>query len=96
MVYVVLGPNPEHAQRGKLADKSMTRSDADDQAAGDRGSPALFHALSYVSSLPASPLTCKKAGTLEHTAQTIANHESPRTTKLYDRTREEISMDELG
>jgi hypothetical protein len=34
--------------------------------------------------------------TLEH-AQTIAiaNHESPRTTKLYDRTREELSLDEM-
>jgi integrase len=33
-------------------------------------------------------------GTLEH-AQTIANHESPRTTNLYDRTREELSLDEM-
>jgi integrase/recombinase XerD len=33
-------------------------------------------------------------GTLEH-AQTIANHESPRTTKLYDRTREELSLEEM-
>jgi integrase/recombinase XerD len=36
----------------------------------------------------------ENGGTLEH-AQTIANHESPRTTKLYDRTREELSMDEV-
>jgi hypothetical protein len=27
--------------------------------------------------------------------QTIANHESPRTTKLYDRTREELSFAEV-
>lgn len=33
-------------------------------------------------------------GTLEH-AQTIAHHESPRTTKLYDHTREELSLDEM-
>jgi integrase/recombinase XerD len=33
-------------------------------------------------------------GTLEH-AQAIANHESPRTTKLYDRTREELSFEEV-
>jgi len=33
-------------------------------------------------------------GTLE-LAQTTANHESPRTTKLYDRTREELSLDEM-
>src|SRR6266851_6974154 len=33
-------------------------------------------------------------GTLEH-AQTIANHESPRTTKLCDRTRKELSFEEV-
>jgi integrase/recombinase XerD len=33
-------------------------------------------------------------GTLEH-AQQIACHESPRTTKLYDRTRDEITLDEI-
>jgi hypothetical protein len=31
----------------------------------------------------------QNGGTLEH-AQTIANNESPRTTKLYHRTREEL------
>ena len=36
----------------------------------------------------------KNSGTLE-TAQHIANHESPRTTKLYDRREEEISLDEV-
>ena len=36
----------------------------------------------------------ENGGTLEH-AQTIANHESPRTTKLYDRTREELSQNEI-
>lgn len=36
----------------------------------------------------------KNGGTLEM-AQHIANHESPRTTKLYDRRREEISLDEV-
>jgi hypothetical protein len=33
-------------------------------------------------------------GTIEH-AQQIANHESPRTTKLYDRTSDAISLDEM-
>jgi site-specific recombinase XerD len=36
----------------------------------------------------------QNGGMLEH-AQTLANHESPRTTKLYDRTREELSFDEV-
>jgi site-specific recombinase XerD len=36
----------------------------------------------------------KNKGTLE-AAQHIANHESPRTTKLYDRRQDEISIDEV-
>jgi site-specific recombinase XerD len=36
----------------------------------------------------------KNGGTLEH-AQTIANHASPRTTKLYDRRSDEITFDEV-
>jgi site-specific recombinase XerD len=36
----------------------------------------------------------KNGGTLE-TAQQIANHSSPRTTKLYDRRSETISLDEV-
>jgi integrase/recombinase XerD len=36
----------------------------------------------------------KNNGTLE-AAQQIANHESPRTTKLYDRRSDEISLDEV-
>jgi hypothetical protein len=37
----------------------------------------------------------ENGGTLEH-ARTIANHESPRTTKLYDRTREGLTAAEIG
>ena len=33
-------------------------------------------------------------GTIEN-AQAIAAHESPRTTKLYDRTQDVISLDEI-
>lgn len=36
----------------------------------------------------------RNGGTIEH-AQTIAAHESPRTTKLYDRTSDVISLDEI-
>ena len=36
----------------------------------------------------------KNGGLLEH-AQNIANHSSPRTTKLYDRRSDEISLDEV-
>lgn len=36
----------------------------------------------------------QNGGTIEK-AQTIAAHESPRTTKLYDRTSDDITLDEI-
>lgn len=36
----------------------------------------------------------ENGGTIEN-AQTIAAHESPRTTKLYDRTSDEVTLDEI-
>ena len=36
----------------------------------------------------------KNGGTIEH-AQAIAAHESPRTTKLYDRTSDTLTLDEI-
>lgn len=39
-------------------------------------------------------LYLESGGSLEH-AQSIANHESARTTKLYDRTSDQISLDEI-
>jgi len=36
----------------------------------------------------------ENGGTIEN-AQAIAGHESPRTTKLYDRTEDEITLDEI-
>ena len=36
----------------------------------------------------------ENGGTLE-TAQKIAAHESPRTTKLYDRTNDQLTLDEI-
>jgi hypothetical protein len=39
-------------------------------------------------------LYCLPGGKLE-VAQQIADHESPRTTKLYDRRQDEISLDEI-
>lgn len=40
------------------------------------------------------PAYLKNSGKLEVTQQ-IANHESPRTAKLYDRRQNEISLDEI-
>jgi len=36
----------------------------------------------------------ENGGALEH-AQAIAAHENPRTTKLYDRTADAVSVDEI-
>ena len=36
----------------------------------------------------------ENGGTIEN-AQVIAAHESPRTTKLYDHTKDEITLDEV-
>ena len=36
----------------------------------------------------------ENGGTIEN-AQAMAAHESPRTTKLYDRTSDEIALDEI-
>jgi hypothetical protein len=43
---------------------------------------------------PGSRPTSRPAATLEN-ARAIAAHESPRTTKLYDRTGDEITLDEV-
>ncbi len=79
----------------KLTDNPMTRFDVlhmtkrRAQAAGLRYSTCChsFRATGITTYL-------ENGGTLEH-AQTIANHESLRTTKLYDRTGEELSFDEV-
>jgi hypothetical protein len=44
--------------------------------------------------VPLLEFNLKNSGKLE-VAQQIANHESPRTTKLYDRRSDEISLDEI-
>jgi hypothetical protein len=47
-----------------------------------------------VSARPAITAYLEAGGTLEN-AQAMAAHESPRTTKLYDRTGDEITLDEV-
>ena len=66
---------------------------SDDQAA--RGGAALPYST-CCHTFRATGITnyMQNGGTLEH-AQQIAAHESPRTTKLYDRTQDEISLDEV-
>ena len=79
----------------KLTDKPMTRNDAFrmvKRRVKDAGLPAsscnhTFRATGITAYL-------ENGGTIEN-AQAIAAHESPRTTKLYDRTSDEITLDEV-
>ena len=57
------------------------------QALGKKGGCHTFRATGITADLEAG-------GTLEN-AQAMAAHESPRTTKLYDRTNDEITLDEI-
>ena len=47
------------------------------------------------SNLAAGNTTYLEAGGTLENAQAMAAHESPRTTKLYDRTGDEITLDEV-
>jgi hypothetical protein len=61
-----------------------------------RARKAMIKTLDGCHSFRATGITyyLENGGTLEK-AQTMANHESPRTTKLYDRTRDQITLDEV-
>ena len=80
---------------GALTQNAMTRRDVlrmvkrRSRAAGlsDRISCHTFRATGITAYL-------ENGGTIEN-AQAIAAHESPRTTKLYDRTGDEITLDEI-
>ena len=50
--------------------------------------------LSAIIVKPLSTAYLKNGGTLERAAQ-MANHASTRTTQLYDRRRDEMSLDEV-
>ena len=82
-------------KRGELTERPMTRTDV----------LRMIKRRSLAIGLPYS--TCchtfratgitaylENGGTIEN-AQAIAAHESPRTTKLYDRTGDEITLDEV-
>jgi hypothetical protein len=53
-----------------------------------------WRAAATPSGRPASPAYLSNGGALDH-AQEMAAHESPRTTKLYDRTKERLTQDEV-
>ncbi len=82
-------------RHGRLTARRMTRNDAlrmikrRARAAGLPGAVSChtFRATGITAYL-------ENGGTIEN-AQAIAAHESPRTTKLYDRTGDEITLDEI-
>lgn len=80
---------------GRLTARAMTRNDVFrmvKRRARDAGLPSstcchTFRATGITAFLD-------NGGTIEN-AQAIAAHESPRTTKLYDRTADDITLDEI-
>lgn len=53
-----------------------------------------LHMLPHVSRDGHHRVSVENGGTIE-SAHAIAAHESPRTTKLYDRTSDEITLNEV-
>jgi site-specific recombinase XerD len=92
-----LGPLFRSAIRrtGTLTDKAMSRVDAW-RMIQRRANDAEMHIRIGCHTFRATGITAylDNGGTLEN-AQTMANHESPRTTKLYDRTGDVITLDEV-
>lgn len=80
---------------GRISDRRMTRSDAL-RMVKRRATAAGLSAKISCHSFRATGITAylENGGTIEN-AQAIAAHESPRTTKLYDRTSDNITLDEI-
>ena len=90
------GPLFRTFKRGdKLTDNAMIRSDVlymIKRRAQGAGLP--YSTCCHTFRATGITAYLQNGGTLEH-AQQIAAHQSPRTTKLYDRTQDEISLDEV-
>ena len=80
---------------GKITELGITRTDAF-RMVKRRASAAGLSATTCCHTFRATGITAylSNGGTVEK-AQAIAAHESPRTTKLYDRTKDDISLDEV-
>jgi integrase/recombinase XerD len=82
-------------RRGLLSGRQMTRNDAL-RMVKRRAAAAGLPDTTCNHTFRATGITAYlgNGGTIEN-AQVIAAHESPRTTKLYDRTSDEITLDEI-
>jgi site-specific recombinase XerD len=80
---------------GRITERGMTRNDALRMIKRRVRTAGLSEKVSC-HSFRATGITAylENNGTIEN-AQAIAAHESPRTTKLYDRTSDEITLDEI-
>lgn len=80
---------------GHITERTMTRNDAL-RMVKRRVAAAGLSPKTSCHSFRATGITAylENGGTIEK-AQAIAAHESPRTTKLYDRTRDDITLDEI-
>jgi site-specific recombinase XerD len=80
---------------GRITYRGMTRNDALRMIKRRARAAGLSEKISC-HSFRATGITAylENGGTIEN-AQAIAAHESPRTTKLYDRTSDEITLDEI-
>jgi integrase len=78
-----------------LAQQAMSQADAW-RMIRPRAKAAGIKALIGCHTFRATGITAylDNGGTLDH-AQAMAAHESPRTTKLYDRTKERLTLDEI-
>lgn len=83
------------SQTNTLSDHAMSRTDAL-RMIKRRSRKAGLHDRVCCHTFRATGITAfiEAGGTIEN-AQAIAAHESPRTTKLYDRTKDEITLDEI-
>ena len=83
------------ARHGLLSDRQMTRNNAF-RMVKRRAAAAGLPLTTCNHTFRATGITAylENGGTIEK-AQAIAAHESPRTTKLYDRTSDEITLDEI-
>jgi integrase/recombinase XerD len=82
-------------RKGKTTDRRLHRREAlaiVKRRARDAGLPSSICCHSFRATGITAYLS--NGGTLEH-AQQIANHESPRTTKLYDRRNDDVSWEEI-
>ncbi|MFL5342644.1 MAG: hypothetical protein ACJ8F7_21130 [Gemmataceae bacterium] len=82
-------------RKGSLTDRRLHRVDVLAMVKRRARQAALSTAV-CCHTFRATGITCYllNGGSLEH-AQRIAAHESPRTTKLYDRTSDELALDEI-